>query len=87
MNINNYRNVDFCLTYFISRNSVQQSIQFRERILKEESLSSIKENGIMAGLILMLCCGINTTLEFPEKKRILTLAICGIDKMKNRLRL
>ena len=60
---------------------------FRKRILKEECLSTIKNNGLMAGFILMLCCGKDATLEFPEKKRILTLAISGIDKMKNNLRL
>ena len=56
MSINDYRDIDVYLIFFSETISVEESIVLRERILKEESISTIRDNRIMAGFIMFLCC-------------------------------
>ena len=60
---------------------------FRRKILQEESISTVRDNGLMTALILMLCIGKDFSMDFPEKKRILTLGIAGIGQMVNGLKM
>ena len=62
MSINDYEDIDAYIFFFSSCISVEESIVLRERILKEESISTIRNNGVMAGFIMMLCCMRDRTL-------------------------
>ena len=60
--IEEYRQVGWHLSFFSRNISLEQSIVLRERILKEESISTLKNNGILAGFIALICCLKDRTL-------------------------
>ena len=53
---------DFYQASFVCHISVEESIALRERILREESLCTIRDSGLMGGFIQMICCGKDNTL-------------------------
>ena len=62
MSIDDYRSIDLYQASFVYRISVEESIMLRERIFREESLRTVRDNGLMAGFIEMICCGKDNTL-------------------------